>query len=202
MPVRKNTSPAASKGKTAGKTTAKGSVKNVSSSREGKTFCTHTFGPFYRPDSEILILGSFPSVKSREANFYYGHPQNRFWKILAAYFKDSVPGSTEEKSAFLASHKVALYDVIDSCWIKGSSDSSITDPQLTDLAPIIRGTKIDGRIFTNGKTAFRLYEKYTRAKTGIPARLLPSSSPANAAFSLDKLAALWGEAFRKAGFYG
>ena len=102
-----------------------------------ETFVTHGFGPFFRQDSRYLILGSFPSVRSREASFYYAHPQNRFWKILAAIFDDTVPVSTEEKKAFLIRHRIALYDVIESCRITGSSDSSIRDVTVTDLMPVL-----------------------------------------------------------------
>jgi TDG/mug DNA glycosylase family protein len=156
-----------------------------------REFLDHSFGPFYRSDSEILILGSFPSVKSREQNFYYGHPQNRFWKILAAIFHDALPASVEEKRSFLARHKIALYDVIDQCSIIGSSDSSIEDVVVTDLAPILQESKIRNRIFTNGGKAFSLYMKYTYPKTGIRPVKLPSSSPANAAWSLPRLTETW-----------
>lgn len=160
-----------------------------------RQYLCHSFGPFYRPDSHILILGSFPSVKSREANFYYGHPQNRFWKVLAAVFEDDVPKSLEEKKNFLTRHKIALYDVIDRCSIIGSSDSSIEDVAVTDLSPILEGSDIDDRIFTNGGKAFSLYMKYTYPKNGIRPVKLPSTSPANAAWSLDRLIETWGSAF-------
>lgn len=156
-----------------------------------REYLSHSFGPFYRSDSEILILGSFPSVKSREQNFYYGHPQNRFWKILAAIFQDGVPSSVEEKKAFLASHRVALYDVIDQCSIIGSADSTIEDVVVTDLDPLLQASRIGNRIFTNGGKAFSLYMKYTYPKTGIRPVKLPSSSPANAAWSLQRLTDTW-----------
>lgn len=155
---------------------------------------SHSFGPFYREDSEILILGSFPSVKSREQNFYYGHPQNRFWKVLAAIYKDAVPETVEKKKRFLIRHKVALYDVIDQCSIIGSSDSSIEDVVVTDIQPILRQSRIGDRIFTNGGKAFSLYMKYTYPLTGIRPVKLPSTSPANAAWSLDRLIEAWGQA--------
>lgn len=160
---------------------------------------SHSFGPFYQKDSDLLILGSFPSVKSREQNFYYGHPQNRFWKILAAIFNDDVPDHNDiaEKKAFLTRHKVALYDVIDSCSIIGSSDSSIEDVVVTDLDPILKNSNIGSRIFTNGGKAFSLYMKYTYPKTGIRPQKLPSSSPANAAWSLDRLIEAWGKAMNR-----
>ena len=154
-------------------------------------YLTHTFGPFYDSESRILILGSFPSVKSREMNFYYGHPQNRFWPLLAALFKENVPESLARKKDFLTRNHIALYDVIDSCSIIGSADSTIEDVRMTDLSPILSAGKIEDRIFTNGSKAYSLYEKYQRPVTGIPAVKLPSSSPANAAYSLEKLIELW-----------
>lgn len=152
---------------------------------------SHGFGPFYDEHSRVLILGSFPSVKSREAQFYYGHPQNRFWRVLAAVYGGDVPASPDEKKAFLAENGIALYDVIESCSIIGSADSTIEDVVVTDLAPILAAGGIGGRIFTNGAKAYELYRRYTYPKTGIAATKLPSTSPANAAFSLDRLAAIW-----------
>lgn len=161
-----------------------------------RQYLSHSFGPFYRPDSRILILGSFPSVKSREANFYYGHPQNRFWKVLAAITNDEVPDSLEKKKDFLARHRIALYDVIDRCSIIGSSDSSIEDVVVTDLSPILKGSGVGDRIFTNGGKAYSLYMKYTYPKNGIKPVKLPSTSPANAAWSLNRLIETWGRAFK------
>lgn len=161
-----------------------------------REYVSHSFGPFARPDSEILILGSFPSVKSREQNFYYGHPQNRFWKVLASVFHDDVPASIEERKAFLTRHRVALYDVIDKCSIIGSSDSSIADVEVTDLAPLLAMSHIGNRIFTNGGKAYSLYLKYTYPNTGIRPVRLPSTSPANAAWSLQRLTEAWGSAIR------
>ena len=151
----------------------------------------HGFGPFFRPDSRILILGSFPSVKSREAQFYYGHPQNRFWRVISTVYNAPVPQSYPDKLAFLTQYRIALYDVIDSCSIIGSSDSTIEDVRVTDLKPILNASRIDGRIFTNGGKAYTLYQKYTYPILGLPATRLPSTSPANASFSLDKLIAEW-----------
>lgn len=156
-----------------------------------REYLTHGFGPYYDSESRYLILGSFPSVKSREENFYYGHPQNRFWKILAALFEDSLPQTTEEKKKFLSAHRIALYDVIESCSIIGSSDSSIEDVQVTDLRPILEGSQVGERIFTNGAKAGALYQKYTYPMIQIPSRKLPSSSPANAAYSLERLISIW-----------
>ncbi len=152
----------------------------------------HGFGPEYDEESRILILGSFPSVKSREQAFYYGHPQNRFWKVLAALAASAVPQTVEEKRAFLHAHHIAVYDAIESCVIKGSSDSTIRDVVPADIVPILDGSRIEGRIFTNGKKAGQMYKKYIYPKTGIPSRDLPSTSPANAAWSVDRLIAEWG----------
>lgn len=158
----------------------------------------HGFGPFYRSDSRILILGSFPSVKSREANFYYGHPQNRFWRVLSAVFSDSVPVGTEEKIFFLTKHRIALYDVIESCSIIGSADSTIADVIVTDLSPILSESDVGEHIFTNGGKAHALYQKHTYPLLRIPAVKLPSTSPANAAFSLEQLTAKWAALLRLA----
>ena len=160
---------------------------------------THGFGPLYNEDSEILILGSFPSVKSREQAFFYGHPQNRFWKIIAALFSEPQPGTDASaetigaKKALILRHHLALYDVIEECDILGSSDSSIKNVVPADLGPILRGTSVR-RIFVNGKTAGKYYEKYLEPVTGIKATVLPSSSPANAAWSLSELTEAWREA--------
>lgn len=152
---------------------------------------SHTFGPFYDKNSEILILGSFPSVKSREVGFYYGHPTNRFWKVVSEIFKRKEPGTIEEKQELLSSCHIALYDVIDSCMITGSADSSITDVKVTDLAPILSGTSVGSRIFVNGKTAYRLYMKYQFPFYGIRPVCLPSTSAANARYRLDDLIREW-----------
>lgn len=154
------------------------------------SFIVHPFPPLYREDSRILILGSFPSVKSREQRFFYGHPQNRFWRVTAAVFEDEVPHSVEEKRAFLFRNKVALCDVIASCEIVGSSDASIKNVTANDLSPILSGAPIR-QIFVNGKTAEKMYSKYTLAVTGRPAVCLPSTSPANAAKSLEDLIEAW-----------
>ena len=154
---------------------------------------SHGFGPFYDENSRVLILGSFPSVKSREAQFYYGHPQNRFWRVLAGVFGGDVPSTTDEKRGFLKKNRIALYDVIESCSIIGSADSTIEDVVVTDLAPILAAADIGARIFTNGAAAYGLYMKYTFPKTGVEAVKLPSTSPANAAYSLQRLTEIWKE---------
>lgn len=151
---------------------------------------THPFPPLFDEQSEILILGSFPSVKSREQMFFYGHPQNRFWKVAASVFEDVVPMSIEEKTAFLHRHHIALWDVIGSCDIEGSSDSSIRNVTANDLTVILKNAPIR-QIFVNGKTAEKYYKKYTEKAIGKGAVCLPSTSPANAAWSAEKLAEAW-----------
>ncbi len=150
----------------------------------------HPFPAFVRENSRILILGSFPSVKSREQKFFYGHPQNRFWRVLAALFDTPVPQTIPEKCAILEQNRIALWDVIGSCTIVGSADSSITDVVPNDLAPILRAAPIE-RIFVNGKTAERCYIRYTEPVIGRKAIVLPSTSPANAACSLERLIERW-----------
>ena len=150
----------------------------------------HTFAPVYDADSLVLILGTLPSVKSRENHFYYGHKQNRFWKVLATLLKEPVPHTIEEKKAMLLAHRIALWDVIQSCDIKGSSDSSIKNVQPTDIGMILEKTNIT-RIYANGNKAGQLYKRYQFPVTGIEAMVLPSTSPANAAWSLDRLCEAW-----------
>lgn len=150
----------------------------------------HPFPPLYDAQSRVLILGSFPSVKSRETLFFYGHPQNRFWCVMAALLECPVPQSIAEKSAMLHTNHISLWDVIASCEITGSSDSSIQNAVPNDLAPILTAAPIRA-VFCNGATAFRLYCRYQQPLTGIPAVQLPSTSPANAAFSLARLTACW-----------
>lgn len=151
---------------------------------------SHEFPPFYDKDSRILILGSFPSVKSREQQFYYGHPQNRFWRVLAGLLKEPLPQTVEEKKAFLHKNHIALWDVIDSCEIIGSSDSSIRNVSVTDLSLILDSCPIR-RIYVNGGTAKRLFEKYQKDRYKAEAVGLLSTSPANAAYSLERLAEKW-----------
>ena len=146
----------------------------------------HPFDPIYNEHSKILILGSFPSVRSREENFYYGHPQNRFWKLLAGLYCEAVPQTVEEKEGFLLRNGIALWDVISSCEIENSSDGSIRNAEVNDLSRIFKTADIRA-VFTNGKAADRLYRKYH----GNTSRCLPSTSPANAAWSLEKLTGAW-----------
>lgn len=150
----------------------------------------HPFPPLYDNDSKILILGSFPSVKSREEMFFYGHPQNRFWKVIANIFNEPVPKTIEEKKALLHRNHIALWDVIKSCDIKGSSDSSITNVIANDLSEILEEADIQ-TIIVNGKTAEKNFNKYTRDAIGREAICMPSTSPANAAWSLQRLSEAW-----------
>lgn len=150
----------------------------------------HNIPALYNENSEILILGSFPSQKSREAQFFYGHPQNRFWLVLSAVLGEELPQSIEEKREMLLSNKIALWDVIASCEIVGSSDSSIKNAVPNDISGIIEKSNIK-RIFVNGKTAEKYYNKYILNSTQIPAIVLPSTSPANAAYSVGRLIDKW-----------
>ena len=150
----------------------------------------HPIEPVYDKDSKILILGSFPSVKSRETGFYYGHPQNRFWKVLASLFNEDLPHSNEDKKEFLLRNHIAVWDVIGSCEIEGSSDSSIRNAVVNDIDQILQIADII-KICVNGKTAERIYNRYIRSVIGREAVCLPSTSPANAAWSLDRLTEAW-----------
>lgn len=150
----------------------------------------HNIPPVYTPDSEILILGSFPSVKSREAEFFYAHPQNRFWKVIAGLNGDPVPGCVAEKKALLNKNRIAVWDVIGSCEIKGSDDSTITDVVPNDIGFLLNGTSIK-KIFVNGRRAEKCYRDFMLSETGIKAIYLPSTSPANASSSLSALIENW-----------
>lgn len=156
------------------------------------THVTHPFPALYNKESEILILGSLPSVKSREQMFFYGHPQNRFWKVIAAVLNEPMPKNIEEKKAMLYQHHVALWDTIYSCDIIGSSDSSIKNVVPTDLKAIVKDSNVK-RIFCNGKTSGTYFRKYQQKELGIEAEVLPSTSPANAAYSVERLVGIWKE---------
>ena len=150
----------------------------------------HPFPPIYNKNSKILILGSFPSVKSREQMFFYGHPQNRFWKVISAVLECCEPETIEEKQTLLLEHGIALWDVIASCEINGSADSSIKNVVVNDLSKILREADIR-QIFVNGKTAEKYFKKYTKYLINQDAVCLPSTSPANAAWSVDSLIESW-----------
>lgn len=150
----------------------------------------HPIPPFYDSTSKVLILGSFPSIKTRESGFFYGHPQNRFWKLMAELFDTDRPETIEEKKKLLKDHHLALWDSIRSCDIIGSSDSSIKNVVPNDLSEIVN--KADIRlIITNGKKSDEIYRKYCMEQTGREAVCLPSTSPANAAWTLDRLKDRW-----------
>lgn len=150
----------------------------------------HPFDPFFNSQSKILIVGSFPSVASRADGFYYGNPHNRFWKVLAAIFKDIVPIQIPEKKDFLNRHKIALYDSINECTISGSSDSSIRNVVPSDIKSIVQNSQIK-KIFANGKTAEKFFAKYQNTELCAMLKVLPSTSPANATFTLEKLLQTW-----------
>lgn len=150
----------------------------------------HPIPPLFDADSRILILGSFPSVKSREAMFFYGHPQNRFWGLMARLFDEPVPITIEEKRSLALRRHFALWDSIHACTVTGSSDSSIRDVEPNDLSVILSGSRVEA-IFCNGALSHRMYTKYIFPTTGIEAVKLPSTSPANAAFSIERLCKEW-----------
>ncbi len=156
----------------------------------------HPFPPLYDKNSKILILGSFPSVKSREQRFFYAHPQNRFWKVIASVFDSPVPCTVSEKKAFCRKNHIALWDVIASCEIALSSDSSIKNITANDLGKIFEHAQID-TIFVNGKTAEKAYNEYILPYNNRRAIYLPSTSPANAAWKLERLKAEWSRAIKK-----
>lgn len=151
---------------------------------------SHEFPPVFDKNSEILILGSFPSVKSRQESFFYANPQNRFWKMMAQLLNESTPKDTKDKIAMLKKHKIALWDVIESCDIVGSSDSSISNVVPVDISQILSRANII-KVYANGGKAFELYNKYLYPKTQLEITKLPSTSPANAGYSFEKLLSEW-----------
>ena len=156
----------------------------------------HPFPPVVDEHCRILILGSFPSVKSREDGFFYGHPQNRFWRMLAAIFEEDMPSDICQKQALLLRRHIALWDVIASCEILGSSDATVKNAHPVDITQVMQRAPIE-RILCNGTLAGKLYRQYLQPATGIEAIVLPSTSPANAAWSLDRLINRWSEALLK-----
>ena len=159
-------------------------------------YAVHEIPPVWDNNSKILILGSFPSVKSREGNFFYNHPQNRFWKVMAAVWNCPVPQEIEEKKKMLLENHVAVWDVIASCQIEGSSDSSIKDVMPNDISVILKQAPVE-KIFTNGATAWKMYNRYIKPVAEREAIKLPSTSPANAAWSLDRLVEEWNRLIRE-----
>lgn len=162
----------------------------------GCTHISHGFEPVFDAGCHTLVLGSFPSVLSRANDFYYGNPRNRFWRVMAACLGEEEPATIERKRAMLLAHGIALWDVIESCDIRGSSDASIRNVVPTDLARVTQVAPI-GRVLCNGVTAGRLYRRWQRKALGLDATVLPSTSPANAAWSPERLAARWAEALRR-----
>lgn len=154
-----------------------------------------SFEPVFGPASRALILGSWPSPESWRQGFYYGHPRNRFWPLLARLCGAETPQTVEQKRALILQNGLALWDVLESCTVTGASDASIKDPVPVDLAALLEKAPVEA-VFCNGAAAFRLYEKMLRPVSGIAAVRLPSTSPANAAFGMEKLAAAWGAALR------
>ena len=167
-------------------------TSNAARIKNERTHVTHEFPALYDHESRVLLLGSIPSPKSREMAFYYGHPQNRFWKVMATVLGESVPETIAQKKAMLKKHHVALWDVLDSCTIVGASDTSIEDPVPNNIKELVKKSKVS-RIFCTGATAYNLYQKFCAKEVGIDAVKLPSTSPANCAVSLEKLV----EAYKK-----
>lgn len=151
---------------------------------------SHQFEPVFDNTSRVLILGTFPSVKSREINFYYGHPQNRFWKVLAALTNEPVPVTITDKKTLLLKHHIAIWDVIKSCEIQGSSDASIRNVVANDISLITSQAPVT-HIYANGAKAYELFMRYCENPRQLPVSKLPSTSPANAAYSLDRLIQEW-----------
>ena len=152
----------------------------------------HNIPPLYNSDSRVLLLGSIPSPKSREVGFFYGHPQNRFWRVLAAVLGEELPATIAEKRAMCLKHHIALWDVIASCDIAGSSDSSIRNVTANDMEVILKTADIR-RICANGDTAYRLFSKYCLTAEMPEVKKLPSTSPANAAWNLERLTQCWAQ---------
>ena len=153
-----------------------------------------SFAPVYDDRSRALILGTWPSPKSREMAFYYGHPQNRFWPLLAALTGEPLPAREDiaAKKQLLLRHGLALWDTLESCTITGASDASIRDAVPNDIAALLAKAPIEA-VFCNGAAAYRIYTKYLQPVSGIAAVKLPSTSPANAACRPEKLREIWGE---------
>lgn len=158
--------------------------------------CKHTFEPIFDQQSNILILGSFPSVKSREGGFYYHHPRNRFWEVIAYVFGEEVPLTVSDKKELLLRNKVALWDVINRCDVEGSSDTSIKNVVPADIVSLLKETNIN-KIYANGNKAYELYQKYCFKVTNIDIIKLPSTSPANAAWTLERLCKEWNQIIKE-----
>lgn len=166
-------------------------IMRATTPKEQAVAIIHPFAPFIRPDSRVMVLGSFPSVRSRGEGFYYGHPQNRFWPVLAALFDEALPEDTAGRMRLLEKHRVALWDVVASCEIAGSSDQSIKSATINPIAKLLLTYDIRA-ILLNGGRATTLYEKRASPKPDIPALGLPSTSAANASWRLPQLIEAWG----------
>lgn len=151
---------------------------------------THSFEPVYDSRSRVLILGTIPSPASRENGFYYSHPRNRFWPVIAALFDEPVPATAEEKRALCLRHRIALWDVLSRCMIDGAADSSIRRPEVNDIASLLAGSSISA-VFTTGATASALYRRHF-SSLKVRHIHLPSTSPANARTDLEALIAAYG----------
>ena len=154
------------------------------------------FAPICGNTAKALILGSFPSPKSREQGFYYGHPQNRFWRLLALLTGAPEPKTIAEKTALILQNDLALWDTVQSCEIRGASDASMRHVQPNDVAALVSRLGVQA-VFCNGAASGRVYAKYAQAAAGIPAVVLPSTSPANAAWSMERLQQVWGSELGK-----
>lgn len=150
----------------------------------------HPFAPVWDAQCRVLVLGSFPSVRSREVGFYYGHPQNRFWRVMERLFDQPVPPEPDGRRAYILSHGVALWDVLAACDITGSSDASIRRAVPNDIPALLARGGVE-RIFCNGQRAYALYMRYLDAACNLPVKALPSTSAANAAWSLERLTDAW-----------
>ena len=157
------------------------------------SYVEHPFPPVAGPDSRVLILGSFPSVRSREEGFFYGHPRNRFWPLMAALYGEDVPQTIPERRALILRHGLALWDVIASCRIEGSSDASVRDAVPVDIRRVLDTADIR-QVVCNGALAGKLYARYLQQAVGLDAVIMPSTSPANAAWSLARLLPVWRDA--------
>ena len=147
---------------------------------------THDFEPIFNSESRILMLGTMPSPKSREVGFYYGHPRNRFWKVVSEVCGEELPETKEEKIAFALRNKIAVWDVLAGCEIKGAEDASIRNPVANDMNLILENAEIRA-VFATGQKAAQLYKKYCQKETGMEIITLPSTSPANCSVSYEKL---------------
>ena len=170
--------------------TNKATIHEKNDAKSGQSRLFHKFEPIFDENSRILILGTFPSVKSREQDFYYAHPRNRFWNILSKLTQEPLPVTKEEKIELLLRNRIALWDVIESCEITGSSDSSIRNVVPAKLERVLCVPQIEN-IYANGTAAKRLYDRYQREQTGREIIGLPSTSPANAAWNLERLLKAW-----------